>query len=240
MTSPDLFRTFADGTLPLPARLDAARQILSTMDKAMTSIKQSVADTIKTSDVHNDDDLLATLYWGYEDMVPTSLLGNFHQLRPVLESRCPWTYPCPSCGKDQPVTSRLALQQLRKIANGRAKPWESSRFVCADCRNAENSARNAGHQEAMEARRRRVRELRTMPYRDYLQTAEWQERRKVRLRAARYRCQVCNTNGQRLNVHHRTYERRGEEFAADLIVLCEPCHHLFHRNGSLAPHDTDH
>ncbi|HEU5108042.1 MAG TPA: hypothetical protein VFT95_05745, partial [Micromonosporaceae bacterium] len=87
--------------------------------------------------------------------------------------------------------------------------------------------------------RARVEQLRCMPYREYLLTPEWQERRKARLKAARYRCQVCNAQNRRLNVHHRTYERRGEEYARDLIVLCEECHHLFHRNGSLAPHGDD-
>ena len=71
-----------------------------------------------------------------------------------------------------------------------------------------------------------------MPYADYLQTPEWQARRKVMLRQAGYRCQVCNTD-RLLHVHHRTYERRGMEQPADLITLCGDCHKLFHDNGKL-------
>ena len=73
----------------------------------------------------------------------------------------------------------------------------------------------------------RLRELRRMGYREYLQTPEWQERREQHLRSARYRCQVCNSDSG-LNVHHRSYDRRGEEAWADLIVLCRVCHKTFH------------
>lgn len=79
----------------------------------------------------------------------------------------------------------------------------------------------------------RADELAAMPYPDYLESAEWQERRKVMLKLADYRCQVCNGGGL-LHVHHRTYERRGNEQPRDLIVLCEGCHKLFHDNGKLA------
>jgi len=69
--------------------------------------------------------------------------------------------------------------------------------------------------------------LRTMPYDEYLQTPEWQEKRKEALRRADYRCQLCNSD-ESLDVHHRTYERRGYELASDLIALCRDCHKTFH------------
>lgn len=75
--------------------------------------------------------------------------------------------------------------------------------------------------------------LAAMPYTEYLESPEWQARRKVMLRQAGYRCQVCNRD-RRLHVHHRTYERRGMELPPDLVVLCDECHELFHQNGRLA------
>jgi hypothetical protein len=231
---------FSDDSLPLPARLDAAREMLRLLDETTKSIKQAVAREVQVTTL--DPDLLATLYWMYHDIVPAGLLGGYHQIREMVEARCPWTYPCPACGKDQPVSSRSELQSLQRFANVKTpKPYQISRHVCRECAEARSARHDAAFMEAQEAHERRVRELRTMLYKDYLQTPEWQERRRIRLKAARYRCQVCNSNDRRLNVHHRTYERRGEELAADLIVLCEPCHYLFHRNGSLAPHeDGDH
>jgi hypothetical protein len=80
-------------------------------------------------------------------------------------------------------------------------------------------------------------ELATMPYPEYLETLEWQARRKAMLAHADHRCQVCNRDS-RLNVHHRTYERRGMELPSDLIVLCEDCHGLYHGKGRLAAEDA--
>jgi hypothetical protein len=69
--------------------------------------------------------------------------------------------------------------------------------------------------------------LREMPYADYLKTSHWWWARTVALRSAGYRCQLCNSD-ESLNVHHRTYERRGEELPGDLTVLCRECHTAFH------------
>jgi HNH endonuclease len=83
----------------------------------------------------------------------------------------------------------------------------------------------------------RMEALRTMPYPDYLQTPEWAERRRAALSRAEQACQTCGGHG-RLHVHHRTYERRGEEWADDLVVLCEDCHLAVHvSGGSHRPRD---
>lgn len=72
--------------------------------------------------------------------------------------------------------------------------------------------------------------LTVMPYEDYLKTPEWQAIRNVTIERANYRCQVCNAAGP-LDVHHRTYERRGQEQPGDVIALCRQCHELFHASG---------
>lgn len=76
--------------------------------------------------------------------------------------------------------------------------------------------------------------LRTLPYHEYLETPHWNTTREAAKSRADYRCQVCNTNERTLHTHHRTYENRGEEKPEDLIVLCDKCHELFHKNGRLA------
>jgi hypothetical protein len=78
-----------------------------------------------------------------------------------------------------------------------------------------------------------VRELRAMPYEEYLQTPHWKRKREERLRAVGYRCQLCNRPASKviLDVHHRTYERRGEERDEDLTVLCRECHYRHHEHG---------
>lgn len=64
-------------------------------------------------------------------------------------------------------------------------------------------------------------------YHEYLTSPEWAIRRDAALKRVNFRCQLCNTGGQ-LNVHHRTYERVGNEANIDLVVLCRPCHKTYH------------
>jgi len=40
--------------------------------------------------------------------------------------------------------------------------------------------------------------------------------------------QVCGEADRRLDAHHNTYERYGDESVYDLVVLCAQCHQLFH------------
>ena len=74
----------------------------------------------------------------------------------------------------------------------------------------------------------RLPELKSMPYDDYLKTPEWQAQRRKALLLAGHQCQVCEAKGIELHVHHKTYERRGEERSEDLIVLCKDCHGSVH------------
>lgn len=71
--------------------------------------------------------------------------------------------------------------------------------------------------------------LNLMPYTDYLQSPHWRETRKKALDRAGNKCLVCNAE-QLLQVHHRTYERRGFEDQNDLAVMCAKCHQIFHEN----------
>jgi 5-methylcytosine-specific restriction endonuclease McrA len=70
-----------------------------------------------------------------------------------------------------------------------------------------------------------------------LRSPEWRQTRAAALVRASY-CRALDPNHtEDLEVHHRTYERRGAELASDLIVLCRPCHRLHHKaNGRPGPH----
>lgn len=69
--------------------------------------------------------------------------------------------------------------------------------------------------------------LKKIPYTEYLQTEHWGSVRSKALERAEHRCQLCNADSA-LHVHHRTYERRGNERISDLTVLCKTCHERFH------------
>lgn len=70
-------------------------------------------------------------------------------------------------------------------------------------------------------------------YGAYLRSEDWQVRRKMKMAEVGYRCQLCNCESETLYVHHRTYERVGNEHPADLTVLCGSCHSNFHRSGEV-------
>lgn len=76
-------------------------------------------------------------------------------------------------------------------------------------------------------RHRRIQELKSMPYRDYLKTRHWRRLRVAKIKEAGYACEICCCDSN-LNVHHLTYERRGHERMDDLQVLCCGCHQNEH------------
>jgi hypothetical protein len=65
-------------------------------------------------------------------------------------------------------------------------------------------------------------------YLDYLDSPEWWAKRKAALARAHYRCEQCGMWADRLEVHHRTYCRLGDEQPDDVEVLCSPCHRNKH------------
>ena len=69
-------------------------------------------------------------------------------------------------------------------------------------------------------------------YQHYLQTDHWNEVRADALKRYDNRCAICNSP-DRLDVHHRTYERLHCELPMDVVVLCHECHDLFHKNRKI-------
>lgn len=67
-------------------------------------------------------------------------------------------------------------------------------------------------------------------YNEYLQSAEWKEKRKAVLQRDKYLCQCCLVNPA-TQVHHRSYKNvdfTGWEPCFDLISVCDPCHEKIH------------
>ena len=64
-------------------------------------------------------------------------------------------------------------------------------------------------------------------YETYIASTRWAAKRSDRLDMDGHRCRTCNHDGSqwRLEVHHRTYARLGnEDVEWDLITLCCQCH----------------
>lgn len=66
-------------------------------------------------------------------------------------------------------------------------------------------------------------------YQTYLQSEDWAKKREWALIFWGHKCALCFSK-EHLDVHHRTYERLGNELITDLIVLCHDCHFTFHKS----------
>lgn len=74
--------------------------------------------------------------------------------------------------------------------------------------------------------------LKSMPYKEFLQTWYWKAIREYKLQTSGRMCALCSSSTN-LQVHHRNYSIRGEEhrFLSDLTVLCQECHSRHHGKG---------
>ncbi len=224
----ELWSQVEDKTLPLVARVQAGATLIEWHQRVTDQLIADVREMVASRDL--DVDTKAALYWQFDGLLKVKDdlgVAGPYDLEAMAE-RSPWTAPCNRCGEQVTVRSRTALKGLQ---NPKRPTWRE--WLCPACEQSRDDERREESGARWEERQRHIAELRSMPYRDYLKTDHWHETRQARLRAARYRCQVCNAGDCQLNVHHRTYERRGNEAARDLVVLCEDCHLLFHRNGQL-------
>lgn len=73
----------------------------------------------------------------------------------------------------------------------------------------------------------RLAALKVIPYAAYLKTGHWKATSREAKERVGNRCQLCNGT-EKLEAHHRTYARRGEEQPQDLTVLCNVCHGKYH------------
>jgi hypothetical protein len=63
---------------------------------------------------------------------------------------------------------------------------------------------------------------------EYYTSKKWNSIRKKVLKRDNYTCQGCLQDCLKLDVHHLTYERFGDELMCDLISLCRSCHDRIH------------
>lgn len=191
--------------------------------KGLAMIEKTLS-TVQTDNQDKRNAVIRYLYW-HDLEIKVSWLGQAFNLgtRDVVQIAGSFQLPtiCERCENFLTITRRSDLSSADYL-----------RF-CPSCEEGEREQKNLEWERRTKQHQSRLFELKTMPYADYLQTPEWTAIRNGKLRSAHYKCQVCNTGNPPLNVHHRHYRNRGNENPQDLIVLCQPCHELFHENGRL-------
>lgn len=60
-------------------------------------------------------------------------------------------------------------------------------------------------------------------YKTYMGSAAWAKKKLEAINRAHCRCNRCGS-WYYLEVHHKTYDRLGDELPSDLEVLCKSCH----------------
>lgn len=78
--------------------------------------------------------------------------------------------------------------------------------------------------------------LRQNPYLATLSSKEFKRRKTARVKATRSHCERCGLYFPRsgLQLHHKTYERLGNELETDLELLCRECHIVADRERQCA------
>lgn len=202
---------------------ELVRQASQQQDQLRREANAMIEIALRSLSGDDQKRLASLIYWNFKPYIWVSTISDACDL-PGVYAVSKWVYPL-----TQKLNCRDCGVEIEVPLSSRTSPYPES-YVCSDCKVAQDQQYEINSAEYAQ----RVHILKTMPYADYLQTAHWQRTRSGALKRAKYRCQICNTNQKALHVHHRTYERRGEEYARDLIVLCEDCHRTFHENGQLA------
>jgi 5-methylcytosine-specific restriction endonuclease McrA len=169
--------------------------------------------------------------------VPTATISDMFDLSgrevwDIAASEPVSLYWCPDCHELLDVRDRRDLMRLRRASSAlscaRPKDPGDTTLLCDSCTNLRLQLHSEEQRLIRLARQARSAQLRKMPFAQYRMQPEWQARRTATLARAGYRCQACAEGDVRLDVHHNTYERYGDESTFDLVVLCEQCHDLFH------------
>ena len=72
-----------------------------------------------------------------------------------------------------------------------------------------------------------------MPYKYYITSWQWYDKRDYILKLGNYTCEKCLKSKEKyprliLNVHHIHYNSLGNEGRHDLMILCSKCHKKEH------------
>ncbi len=160
------------------------------------------------------------------------------ELMQVWEARPISLFSClyPACRASIEVRNRAHLLRLIRLDKyfgfriGAGDLVESkvlSEMLCESCAQELQHCQDEENRAVQLAMQARYSELRKMPFREYRLTPEWRSRRNRVLLRAGNKCELCFA-AERLDAHHKTYERYGAELLSDLTALCRTCHQRHH------------
>jgi 5-methylcytosine-specific restriction endonuclease McrA len=213
--------------------LAAAKATVADNKGAQWTLAQSISLRIG-SDVELKYDLARFLL---EQEIPTSTISaatglSGGELREIFATDPMSLFRCLDCGeiilaRDRRHYGRLSWEH-RAILGAREGDRVVLDSLCDDCTEARLSSYSEDRRAKGLAQQARRAQLKRMTFEEYRMAPEWQCKRTQALTRAGYRCQLCGCQDVRLDVHHNTYDRYGDESIHDLVVLCGECHKQFH------------
>lgn len=144
--------------------------------------------------------------------------------------------PCDRCHEDLPIRSRAQMKGTLDRIRDNHPSSEGYRVLCPPCEEAVREERLQAYLQETERQRAWQRELERMPYRQYLETPDWQNALYSHLWHCVYlahalECETCDA-GDGLGVYHKSAEDIGR--SDDLVLLCTVCRDALIAAGKLA------
>lgn len=208
--------------------IDEHENVLSNLNEKLNNFPKYVSDNISSFDEKLE--IAKYLYWTFNNIKLTSMSESLLNVKPHECHKLVYTtdnnFVCAVCKNFIILKSRTHKNELIRDKN------HDGELICVDCRKIKNKdyweAKNLEDQKRREKIQENINYLKSLPYKEYLQTEHWKDLRKRMMNRANYSCGMCNSKNVILHVHHKSYKNLGDEDYSDLIVLCEDCHYKFH------------
>ena len=179
-------------------------------------LTESINDFRAQADQDGINELVRYLYW-YSKLSANKI----HELTDVRPSKMQHVAG-PICFR---ATCRSCGSEFTARKTSRRGDYDRE---CSNCSNNQKIKAHRAFLVDWEEHDHVPEEIDRGDYSAYLNSQTWKKKRKIALKRAGYRCQVCSASQCRLDVHHNTYDRLGREDPEDLCVLCTYCHKKHH------------
>jgi hypothetical protein len=240
--NPDL--RASPGLLRLPLeeeQLQVAKATVADNKGAQWAAAQAMS--LQVGDIVGLKYAIGRFLWELEG-IPTSTISDMtefsgQELREIAAADPISLFRCLDCEElilphDHRHFMRLS-REYKVICKSRVGDLVVTDSLCQHCIEARLQLYAEERRVRRLSERARAYQLSKMPFEEYRLTPEWQAKRTQALTRAGYRCQACGERDARLDAHHNSYERYGDENIYDLVVFCHRCHEVFHstlRNAS--------
>lgn len=74
----------------------------------------------------------------------------------------------------------------------------------------------------------KTKKVKKLDYNEYIKSGKWRRFKKNIIEQRGASCELCKNKANRLDLHHKTYDRLFNEGPEDVMLLCHPCHEKVH------------